>query len=145
MRLISVVMGVDTPDNRTIDTVKMLNYGFNSYKLDVIYKKGKVIDTVRVERGKVEKVNLILMEDAEELLNVNDSKKEYTINLKIKKVKAPVKKGEKVGVAEVIDNEGKKIKEVGITVEESIKKANLWDYFKRNLKILLSGKELIND
>lgn len=145
MRLISVVMGVDTPDNRTIDTVKMLNYGFNSYKLDVIYKKGKVIDTVRVERGKVEKVNLILMEDAEELLNVNDSKKEYTINLKVKKVKAPVKKGEKVGVAEVIDNEGKKIKEVGITVEESIKKANLWDYFKRNLKILLSGKELIND
>ena len=36
MRLIGVVMGVDNTDNRTSDTIKMLNYGFNNYKLSTI-------------------------------------------------------------------------------------------------------------
>lgn len=143
MRLISVVMGVDTSDNRTSDTVKLLNYGFNSYKLSTIYKKDKVIDEIKVEKGKKDSVKIILMEDATELLDINSKSKEYTINVKLDKIKAPIKVGDKVGVAEIIDNEGKLITSVGITVKEDVLKANLWDYFKRNFKITLSGKEII--
>lgn len=143
MRLIGVVMGVDTSDNRTSDTVKMLNYGFNSYKLSTIYKKDKVIDEVRVEKGKKESVKLVLMEDATELLNINDKNKKYTINVKLKEIEAPVKVGDKVGTAEVIDNDGNIVAKVGITIKENIDKANLWDYFKRNLNITFSGKVLI--
>ena len=143
MRLISVVMGVDTPDNRTSDTVKLLNYGFNSYKIKNIYEKDKVITEERVERGKEETVKLILLEDAKELLNVNDKEKEYTINVKIEKLVAPLKKGDKVGIAEIIDNEGNIIKEVPVTVLKDIKKANLLDYFKRNFQTLMGGKKII--
>lgn len=143
MRLISVVMGVDTSDNRTSDTVKLLNYGFNSYKLSTIYKKDKVIDEVRVEKGKKDRVKIILMEDATELLNINDKKKNYTINIKLDKLVAPLKVGDKVGLAEIIDNEGKLITNVDITVKEDVLKANLWDYFKRNLNATLSGKSII--
>ena len=142
MRLVGVVMGVDTPDNRTSDTVKMLNYGFNTYKLSVIYEKNKVIDEVRVEKGKDESAEIILMNDATELLNINDAKKDYTINIKVDKIKAPVKKGDKIGVAEIIDNDGNIVTTVGITVKKDIKKANLWDYFKRNLDNVLSGKKI---
>ena len=142
MRLVGVVMGVDTPDNRTSDTVKMLNYGFNTYKLSVIYEKNKVIDEVRVEKGKDESVEIILMNDATELLNINDAKKDYTVNIKVDKIKAPVKKGDKIGVAEIIDNDGNIVTTVGITVKKDIKKANLWDYFKRNLDNVLSGKKI---
>lgn len=144
MRLISVVMGVDTSDNRTSDTVKLLNYGFNSYKLSTIYKKDKVIDEIKVEKGKKDSVKIILMEDATELLDINSKAKEYTINVKLDKIKAPVKVGNKVGVAEILDNEGKLITSVGITVKEDVLKANLWDYFKRNFKITLSGKNIIS-
>ncbi len=143
MRLISVVMGVDTPDNRTSDTVKLLNYGFNSYKLRTIYEKNKVIDEARVEKGKEESVKLILMNEASELLNVNDKDKEYTINVKIDKLEAPLKKGKEIGTAEIIDNEGNIVGEVGITVNKDVLKANLWDYYKRNLNTLLSGKRII--
>ena len=142
MRLVGVVMGVDTPDNRTSDTVKMLNYGFNTYKLSVIYEKNKVIDEVRVEKGKDESAEIILMNDATELLNINDAKKDYTVNIKVDKIKAPVKKGDKIGVAEIIDNDGNIVTTVGITVKKDIKKANLWDYFKRNLDNVLSGKKI---
>lgn len=143
MRLVGVVMGVDSPDNRTSDTVKMLNYGFNSYKLSTIYEKDKIIDEVRVEKGKKDSVKIVLMNNATELLNINDKNKNYTINVKVDKIEAPIKKGDKVGVAEIIDNEGNIITKVGLTVEENVKKANLWDYFKRNLNIAFSGKNII--
>lgn len=143
MRLVSVVMGVDTSDNRTSDTVKLLNYGFNSYKLSVIYEKDKVIDEVRVEKGKKDSVKIILMDNATELLNINDKTKEYTINVKLNKLVAPIKKGKQVGTAEIIDNEGNIVTTIGITVQENVKKANLWDYFKRNLNIATSGKNVL--
>ncbi|MBE6156332.1 MAG: D-alanyl-D-alanine carboxypeptidase [Firmicutes bacterium] len=143
MRLIGVVMGVDTPDNRTSDTVKMLNYGFNSYKLSTIYEKNKIIDKVRVEKGKQDSVKIVLMENATELLNINEKAKNYTINVKLEKIIAPVNNGDKVGEAEVIDNEGKIITKVGITVANDVQKANLWDYFKRNLNVTFSGKIVI--
>lgn len=143
MRLISVVMGVDTSDNRTSDTVKLLNYGFNSYKLSTIYKKDLVIDEVRVEKGKKESVKIVLMDNATELLNINDKAKNYTINVKLDKIVAPVKVGDEVGKAEILDNEGKVVTNVGITVKENVLKANLWDYFKRNLNIVMSGKNII--
>ena len=143
MRLIGVVMGVDTPDNRTSDTVKLLNYGFNTYKLSTIYEKDKIIDKVRVEKGKKDNVNLVLMNDATELLNINDQKKSYTINIKTDKIVAPLKKGDVVGSAEIIDNEGNIVTNVNITVEEDILKANFWDYFKRNINTFVSGKSII--
>jgi len=143
MRLVGVVMGVDTPDNRTSDTVKLLNYGFNSYKLSTIYEKDKVIDEIRVEKGKIDSVKIILMDNATELLNINDKIKTYTINVKLDKIIAPVKKNDKVGVAQIIDNEGNIITNVGITVKDDVEKANLWDYFKRNLNITFTGKIVI--
>lgn len=142
MRLISVVMGVDTIDNRTSDTVKLLNYGFNTYKLETIYKKGKVIDKVKVEKGKKDFVEIVLMNDATELLSNEEDKKNYMINIELKKIVAPIKKGTIVGEAEIIDSEGNVIDIEQITVKEDVKKANYFDYFKRNLKELLSGKNV---
>ena len=140
MRLISVVMGVDTIDNRTSDTVKLLNYGFNTYKLETIYKKGKVIDKVKVEKGKKDFVEIVLMNDATELLSNEENKKNYMINIELKKLVAPIKKGKVVGEAEIIDNEGNVIDIEQITVKEDVEKANYFDYFKRNIKELFSGK-----
>lgn len=143
MRLIGVVMGNDSADNRTSDTVKMLNYGFNNYKLSVIYEKDKIIDEVRVEMGKKESVKLILMNDATELLNINDQNKSYTINIKVPALKAPIKAGEKVGTAEIIDNENNIVTTIDVSINEDIEKANFWDYLKRNLDIGISGKSII--
>ena len=140
MRLISVVMGVDTIDNRTSDTVKLLNYGFNTYKLETIYQKGKVIDKVKVEKGKKDYVDIVLINDATELLSNENDKKNYMINIDLKKIVAPIKKGTVVGEAEIIDNEGNIVDIEQITVKEDVKKANYFDYFKRNLRELFSGK-----
>ncbi|MCR5787534.1 MAG: D-alanyl-D-alanine carboxypeptidase, partial [Bacilli bacterium] len=43
IRLISVVMGEDSIEKRTEDTLKLLNYGFNTIKKDILISKDKKI------------------------------------------------------------------------------------------------------
>jgi len=146
MRLISVVMGVETGDKRSSDTVKLLDYGFNTYKLKVMLTKDKELGKVRIENGKKEYGTVILLNDATELNKVTDEEKEYTFNIKLnKKIKAPIKNGDIIGIVEIIDNEGNIIMESDVTIKETIRQANLWDLFKRNLSELTSGKTLINN
>lgn len=138
-RLISVVMGEDTSANRSTDTVNLLNYGFNSYKVNTIIKKEKNIAKVKVNKGKEDKVYIRTKENVNELLNVNEKAKKYILVPEVKNITAPVKVGEKVGILK-IKYQNKVVKEVDLTVSKNIKKANLWDLFKRNLKMIVSGK-----
>lgn len=142
-RLISVVMGEDTSENRSSDTVKMLNYGFNTFKINIIKTKGESLGKVRVEKGKQDNANIVLLNDATEILKNTDSVTEYSFNLKVNKIKAPVKVGDIVGTAEIIDSEGNIVDEVDVTVEKDIKKANILDYMLRNLKTIGFGKSIL--
>lgn len=142
-RLISVVMGEDTSENRSSDTVKMLNYGFNTFKINIIKTKGESLGKVRVEKGKQDSANIVLLNDATEILKNTDPVTEYKFNLKVNKIKAPVKVGDIVGTAEIVDSEGNIIDEVDVTVEKTIKKANILDYMLRNLKTIGFGKSIL--
>lgn len=142
-RLISVVMGEDTSENRSSDTVKMLNYGFNTFKINIIKTKGESLGKVRVEKGKQDNANIVLLNDATEILKNTDPVTEYKFNLKVNKIKAPVKVGDIVGTAEIIDSEGNIVDEVDVTVEKDIKKANILDYMLRNLKTIGFGKSIL--
>lgn len=142
MRLITVVMGVESSDLRSSDTVKMLNYGFNGFKLNVLKEKGEILKEVTVKKGVKEKVWLTLIEDATDLLKNDNAKKEYKYNIKIDSLEAPLKKGDKVGTVKIVDEEGTLVKEASITVIEDIKKAGFFDYFKKNFRESLIGKNI---
>ena len=134
LRLISVVMGEDSNKKRSQDTVKLLNYGFNSYKVNLIKSKKDILGKIKVEGGKKQYVDVTLTDDAIELLKTNDKISKYKFNLKIDKVKAPVKKGDIVGKVEILNSQNKIINEYNITVNENVLKANYFDYLKRNIK-----------
>lgn len=142
-RLISVVMGEDTTENRSSDTVKMLNYGFNTFKINIIKKKGESLGKVRVEKGKQDFANIVLLNDATEILKNTDPVSEYKFNLKVDKIKAPLKIGDIVGIAEIIDNDGNIVDEVDVTIDKEIKKANILDYMLKNLRTIGAGKSLL--
>lgn len=142
-RLISVVVGEDTTENRSSDTVKMLNYGFNTFKINIIKKKGESLGKVRVEKGKQDFANIVLLNDATEILKNTDPVSEYKFNLKVDKIKAPLKIGDIVGSAEIIDNDGNIVDEVDVTIDKEIKKANILDYMLKNLRTIGAGKSLL--
>ena len=136
-------MGEESSEARSSDTVKMLNYGFNTYKINTIKTTDEILGKVRVEGGKQDYANIVLLDDATELLKNTEEVGNYKFNLKVNSIKAPVKPGDIVGSAEIIDGEGNIIDEVDVTVKEEIKKANLLDYLLRNIKVFASGKSVL--
>ena len=134
LRLISVVMGEESIEKRSSDTVKLLNYGFNTFKVNLIKHKSEIIGKVNVQKGKKENVDVVLVNDLIELLNASDKPSNYKFKILVDKITAPVKKGDVIGKVKVLNDNGILISEVDITVNENVLKANLWDLFKRNLK-----------
>lgn len=134
LRLISVVMGEESIEKRSSDTVKLLNYGFNTFKVNLIKNKSEIIGKVNVQKGKKENVDVVLVNDLIELLNASDKPSNYKFKILVDKITAPVKKGDVIGKVKVLNDNGILISEVDITVNENVLKANLWDLFKRNLK-----------
>lgn len=137
MRLISVVMKEPSSQVRNSETISLLNYGFSNYKIKTILKKDQNLGTIEVQNGKKELADITILEDATNLESINDNK-EYSFNIVTDKVKAPLKKGDKVGTLELIE-QGTIIKRLNITVKENIPKANIWDLYKRNFKSIIIG------
>ena len=134
LRLISVVMGEESIEKRSSDTVKLLNYGFNTFKVNLIKNKSEILGKVNVQKGKKENVDVVLVNDLIELLNASDKPSNYKFKILVDKITAPVKKGDVIGKVKVLNDNGILISQVDITVNDNVLKANLWDLFKRNLK-----------
>ena len=139
LRLISVVMSSPSAEARSSDTSTLLSYGFNSFKSNIIYSKDKALGTIPVEKGKIKEVEVYLKEDATEILNVTEKPSDYTFNIKVDKITAPIKSGTIVGTAEIIDSNGNIIDEAEIIVKEDIEKAGFFDYLKQSFKFITSG------
>ena len=137
MRLISVVMGEETSEIRSKDTIELLDYGFNNYKLKTIFKSSINLGNVKVNNGKKEYVDLKLMEDVTDISDIQSESK-YDHKLSIKEINAPVNVGDIVGDLYLF-KDGKKIKTYNITVKESVKKANIFDLYKKNFRYIISG------
>lgn len=140
IRFLSVVMKAPTSDLRSKDTVNMLNYGFNSYKLKTLFKKEEDLGNAEIIKGKKEKVSVHLKDNVTILNGVNEEEQDYNYELKIEKIKPPIKKSDKVGVMEIKDKDGNVVREEDIIVDEDIEKAGFFDLFKRVVKLFMSGK-----
>ena len=137
LRLISVVMGETSSEIRSKDTVELLDFGFNNYKLRTIFKNNINLGKVKINNGKKDYVELKLVEDVLDLVP-KDNESKYDHKVKIKNISAPVYVGDIVGELNLF-KDGKKINTYNITVKESIERANIWDYYKKNFKNIVSG------
>ena len=143
LRLIAVVMGADTSDHRSSDISSLLNYGFNTYKTEILYAKDNTLGTKRIENGTMETTDIVLTEDYVKLLKQTEAKPNYSYNVKVDGLKAPVKRGDIVGNVEVVDESGNVVDTLDVTVRQDVSKASIWDLFVRNFKMVTAGKVLI--
>lgn len=138
MRLITVVMGEETTDKRTKDTIAMMDYGFNIYSLKTLIKKDDILGQIKINLGDKEVTNIISTKNITVLNNTQSQPKNITYDLVTNNVTAPIKKGDVVGKINVYDN-GKYQYSVDITVEQDISKANIFKIFLRNLLNIFTG------
>ena len=133
MRLITVVMKEENTSKRSTDTTKMLDYGFNVYMVQTILDESTTIEKKKVELGKKMSVEIIPKENITILNKKSEELKNITYKANIDKIVAPIKKGDKVGTIDIIENNNI-ISTIDATVKEDISKANILTIYLRNLK-----------
>ena len=132
MRLISVVMGEPSSKIRNNETTKMLDYGFNTYKMDSFLSKNKILTKIKVSLGTKQQAKVGLKEDINILNKKSGTKRNISYKLKLNKIKAPLKKGSPVGKINILEN-NKLIMTKDLIIKENINKANIFILFKRNI------------
>ncbi|EEM09837.1 D-Ala-D-Ala carboxypeptidase DacF; Serine peptidase; MEROPS family S11 [Bacillus pseudomycoides] len=140
MRVISVVMGAPTSKERNNQVTKLLDYAFGQYTTKKLYKRGEKIQTVKVGKGKKEKVDLVSSDNVSLLMkkgeNMDKVKQEVIAE---KKVKAPIKKGDALGTLVIKKDKDVLLKQT-IVAKEDVAAASWWELFKRSLGMFSTSK-----
>lgn len=138
MRLIAIVLGENSGKVRNQETMELLDYGFNLYKVDLIKDKNDVIGELKIDKANKDKVKVYAKDDITILGKKSDVSLNYDIELKMNDVKLPLKKNNVVGKI-TVKSGNKNIKEIDAIVKEDISKISFINLFGKTLKDILSG------
>ena len=126
MRLISVIIGADNSKTRFNESSKLLTYGFGNFENRFLVNSQNSLATLDISKGKSDACDVFAKEDFAIVVKKGDNTTYETIVDLPKKLKAPLKNGEKVGTIKVT-KDGNIIKEIDIIVKNDIKHISFFD------------------
>lgn len=139
LELIAVVMGVNNSKLRFDEAKRMLDYGFANYDSITIGKKGDIIATLPVEKGKMQEAEIMLSKDSCILLPKGE-KGNITKELVLPDtIDAPILAGDEVGEL-VVSIDGKEVDKIKLVSKTNIEKANVFNMLNRTIKSYLRGR-----
>lgn len=138
MRLIAIVLGEEESKVRNSETMALLDYGFNTKKVDIIKKKDSVITKVKVSKGTKEILNLTTSKDLAILKNKNDNTNKYTLDTKINKITLPIKKDQILGKVYVKDK-NKILVSKDLIAKDNINSLSFMRMFLGSIKDIIVG------
>ncbi len=135
-QLISVVLGCNTKKQRTTESIKLLNYGFQSFEIVDLTKDMKKDFLIEIYKSKENTYKIFVEENClYPLLPEEIEKVEYVYNFNLN-LEAPIRLGEKCGKITIkLDNDV--IKVFDISVKDDIKRKDINDYVQILLKKML--------
>ncbi|MBO5885098.1 MAG: D-alanyl-D-alanine carboxypeptidase [Clostridia bacterium] len=129
-RLIAVVIGSKTGQDRFKDASTLLNFGFANYENKIILDSNTpIIENYRILQAKCGYANIYVNESFYGLCK-KGNKTGYDITYEIDQIKAPLKSGDKVGTLFIAQN-GIVIKSVYLIVNQDIEKNGFYDNLKQ--------------
>ncbi len=131
-------MGEPDSKTRNSEVTQMLDYAFAQYELETPLSTNSILGTKEVEKGKEKYVTIVPTENVSLLHKKIDEKKNFTYDLKVKNLVAPLKVGDIVGTIDVKDGNNI-VKKVNVTVSQNVDKANILELYWTNLIDILSG------
>ena len=138
MRLIAVVMGEPSSKIRNQEVTNLLNYGFGQMKSTNIVKKDQVITEVKLPKSDNINIKIVPKEDVSILSKKTDKLGKITYDVKINEININNKIGDNVGKLIILED-GKKLKEVDLTIKDNIKRANILTLYTRYLENMITG------
>lgn len=142
MRLIAIVLGEEVSKVRNSETMALLDYGFNTYGLQIVKKKNETVKTERVEKASTKKIEYTPIYDIGVLSKKSDTKKKYSYDIKITKNNLPLIKGEVVGKIKIKDGNNV-VGEGDLTVKKSTKKLSYLILLRNTIYDIASGNSSV--
>ncbi len=134
-RLVGIILGAKTHDDRINKTKELLEYGKNNYSYKQLADKAQKVDEVYIGNAKRGNVSIYPSVDYNKMVKNDDSI--WTKVAYPDSVKAPLKQGDKVGTISIFVND-EEIGQVDAVVSEDIGKANIFVIFLRLIKNIFS-------
>ena len=129
MELIAVIMGAETRDERNSAATKLLDYGFNNYR--IFSDDGGVIDNIPISKG--ERASFSVEYPKIKMIVPKETGK-ISVGIQISEnIEAPVKSGDIVGIVSYTDGKGE-ICQIDIIACENVKRLSFWSGFMLLLK-----------
>lgn len=139
LRLIAIVLGEENSQIRNSETMSLLDYGFNNYKIEILKTTEDIVKEISLDKATSPKISLVPLNDIAILSKKSDDTKKYTYDIKITNNNLPLKIGDEVGKIIVKDSDNKKIKEEVLTVTENVDKLNFLELLGKTLTDMLVG------
>ncbi len=102
VRLVSVVMNLDTIAHRSSDTTHLLDYGFSLLRSENLYQKGDVISKVKLNTIRQDEIDAIVLENIDILLFKDERKEDLTITLELNPLETPIEKYSEIGLLRIL-------------------------------------------
>ncbi len=134
-RLVGIILGAKTHEDRLNKTKELLEYGKNNYSYKRLADKTHKVDEVFINNSKSGNVSIYPSVDYNKMVKNDDSI--WTKVVYSDSVKAPLKQGDKVGTISIFVND-EEIGQVDAVVSEDIGKANVFVIFLRLIKNIFS-------
>ncbi|MFD2704362.1 D-alanyl-D-alanine carboxypeptidase family protein [Salibacterium lacus] len=139
MRIITVLMGADSPKERNQITASLLDHAFQHHEYHELASEGDTVTSVRVEKGKKAQAEVVLEKDAGVVLHKGRDAGNITEKIKTKKVvTAPASSGEQVGTIRYY-NENDLLSEAVLILKEDIEPAGWPELFGRSLQRMMGN------
>ena len=138
-RLIAIVLGEDNSGVRNSETMSLLDYGFNNYKIEILKTKDDIVKEISLDKATSPKISLVPLNDIAILSKKSADTKKYTYDIKITNNNLPLKIGDEVGKIIVKDSDNNKVKEEVLTVTENVDKLNFLELFGKTLTDMILG------
>jgi len=138
LELIAVVMGSRSSQVRFGESKRMLDYGFANYESLSIGKKGEIVATIPVEKGKIREVDIMLSRDSFVLLPKGEKGKVSRELLLPEIIKEALTAGEEIGEL-IISLDGSEVDRIKLVTKSDIEKANIFNMMNRVLNNYLKG------
>nr|WP_305033881.1 D-alanyl-D-alanine carboxypeptidase family protein [Ammoniphilus sp. YIM 78166] len=141
MRVVAVVMGEPDSKTRNKEITSMFDYAFSQYQSFPMVKKGDVIAQVEVNKGSVDKMNLVAPQQFGILAKKGEKAEDFEKEIIVKeKVVAPIRQGEVLGEM-IIRKQGTEVAKLTLVAEANVEKATWWQLMKRSTKRLFMIQE----
>ncbi len=137
-RLIAVASGFPNKNLRSLDSLKLLNWGFRNTNTFEISKKNETFYELQTWLGKNEKIKATSKEDYYITLDKKDIRH---LNVSVNydgPVKAPIQKGEKIADL-VVTKKDQVIKNIPLYASEDLKKVNFFKSLITSINYLIWG------